>query len=403
MLLTHPSDQIAENGTKMHAYLDHNASAPLLEGAKDAMLAALDFTGNPSSIHGAGRSARKIVEDSRRDLASICGIQPKQVVFTSGATEAAQLALGTSIRFGSSRVRFSHLYISSVEHPCILAGGRFGPDEVTKFGVDGDGRVDLDELEKVLQLHDASTGVPLVAVMHANNETGIVQPIEEIGEIVKANGGYFCVDAVQSFGKLPVDLASFNAHFIIVSAHKIGGPKGAGALLMMHESIFPDPLIRGGGQENLLRSGTENVAAIAGFGAAAVIADQNLDQATQIKAMRDHIEVGIEEISRQSSNNTPLPIVFGIGQPRLPNTSCFAVEGIKAENALIALDLKNISVSSGSACSSGRVNQSHVLSAMGVSPQTAECALRVSVGHQTTRAEADYFLNAWQNIVEHRA
>jgi cysteine desulfurase len=387
----------------MQTYLDHNASAPLLAEAKNAMFASMDCVGNPSSVHGAGRAMRKIIEDARQIVAGIANISPKQVIFTSGATEAAQTVLGTQIRFGSSYVKLSHLYVSSIEHPCILAGGRFGSDQVTKFGVHENGTVDLDELVKVLELHDHSNGAPLVAVMLANNETGVIQPIAEVSEIVLANNGYLCVDAVQAFGKFAIDFPSLGAHFVLLSAHKIGGPNGVGAILRMNDAIFPHNLVRGGGQENLMRAGTENVAAIAGFGAAIEISTKKLGDRQSVAALRDRIEVDLEEISCRSSNKYPAPVIFGSSQRRLDNTSCFAVEGIKAETALIALDLDGISVSSGSACSSGRVNQSHVLSAMGVSQDLAECALRVSIGHQTTSEESQHFLGSWQNIIERRA
>lgn len=386
----------------MQAYLDHNASAPLLEAAKNAMLEALQCDGNPSSIHIAGRVARKLIEDARKTLADVTGVAPKQVVFTSGATEAAQHALSTTLRIGSKRTSLAHLYISSIEHPCILAGGRFAADKITKFGVTREGVVDLAELENVLQLHDQTKGAPLVAVMLANNETGVIQPIAAIAELVRLYNGYLCVDAVQAFGKINVDFTALGAHFVILSAHKIGGPKGAGALLMMEEGVSPLPLIHGGGQENLHRAGTQNTAAIAGFGAAIREVYTSIDKRSNITRMRDDIETGLEEISRQSSNNTPLPIFFGNESIRLDNTSCFAVNGVKAESALIALDLAGICVSSGSACASGRVNQSHVLSAMGIDPDVAECALRISIGMQTTNDQAGHFLNSWKSIVENR-
>ena len=387
----------------MQCYLDHNASAPLLNEAKNAMLAAMDHVGNPSSVHRDGRRARKTIEDVRQTLANVANVEADQVIFTSGATEAAQTVLASRIRFGSSNITLSHLYISSIEHPCVLAGGRFRPDQITKFGVDKNGVVDLEELENVLALHDHSLGAPLVAVMLANNETGVIQPVREAAEIVRANGGYLCVDAVQAFGKVAVDFSDLGAHFVFISAHKIGGPKGIGAIIRMEKDLLPQPLIRGGGQENMTRAGTENVVAIAGFGAAVSKVTADLGERRQIGLMRDRIEFDLEEISRRQSNKVPLPVFFGNSQPRLDNTSCFAVDGIKAETALIALDLEGISVSSGSACSSGRVNQSHVLGAMGVAPELAECTLRVSIGHHTTNEETRHFLNVWQNIIEQRS
>ena len=383
----------------MQAYLDYNASAPLLPEARNAVLAAIDYTGNPSSVHKSGRAVRKIIEDARSTLADVAAIAPKQVIFTSGATEAAQTALGTNIRMGNSNVHLSHLYISSIEHPCILAGGRFSADQITKIAVHEDGTIDVEELARVLAFHDHDAGAPLVAVMLANNETGIIQPVSEIGAITAENSGYLCVDAVQAFGKIPMDFLSLNAHFVLVSAHKIGGPKGVGALLRMEENIYPEPLINGGGQENLARAGTENVAAIAGFDAAIIQAINSLDDRGPISMLRDDIEDNLEEISRQNADNMALPVFFGKTRDRLDNTSCFAVDSIKAETALIALDLAGICLSAGSACSSGRVNQSHVLSAMGVSPELAECTLRLSIGQQTTKDEIDHFLQTWQKII----
>ncbi len=386
----------------MQTYLDHNASAPLLREARSAMIAALEADGNPSSIHQAGRNARKIIEDARSVLAEIVSIAPKQIVFTSCATESAQLALGRKIRVGSMWQHLSHLYVSAIEHPCTLAGGRFPSDQITKFGVTKGGMIDLNELRIVLSHHDHSKGAPMVAAMLANNETGVIQPIAEIGALVKEYNGYLCVDAVQAFGKIPVDFNNLNADFVLLSAHKIGGPKGAGALLMMNEAITPHPLLTGGSQENRLRAGTENTAAIAGFGAAAQKVNSTVDHHAVISGLRDEIETGLEEISRRAGNETPLPMFFGIENKRLPNTSLMAVAGTTAQSALIALDLAGISVSSGSACASGRVNQSHVLSAMGVDPDLAECALRISIGQDTTKQQTGHFISTWKQIIERR-
>jgi len=387
----------------MQCYLDHNASAPLLSEAKNAMFAAIDLVGNPSSIHREGRKARKTIEDVRQNLADVVKVDANQIIFTSGATEAAQTVLASKLRYGSTSVSLSHLYVSAIEHPSVLAGGRFDADQITKFGVEESGIIDLGELEKVLAVHDHNLGAPLVAVMLANNETGVIQPVRQAAEIVRAHNGYLCVDAVQAFGKVSIDFSDLGAHFVFVSAHKIGGPKGVGAIICMEKDLTPQPLIRGGGQENLSRAGTENVAAIAGFGAAVTRAATDLAERQHVGRMRDRIELDLEEISRRQSNKVPLPVFFGSSQPRLDNTSCFAVDGIKAETALIALDLQGISVSSGSACSSGRVNQSHVLGAMGVDPDLAECTLRVSIGHQTTNEETRHFLNVWQTIIEQRS
>ncbi|MEK1930056.1 MAG: aminotransferase class V-fold PLP-dependent enzyme, partial [Pararhizobium sp.] len=253
-------------------YMDWNATAPLLPAAREACLSALDLAGNPSSVHGEGRKIRALIENARRDVAALCGASPASVTFTSGATEAANWALTPDFRMGKTPLKIGRLHISAIEHPAIREGGRFAKNEISEIAVTPNGTVDLAALEAALAAHAPQTGLPMVAVMLANNETGIVQPIAEVSYLVKAVGGVLVVDAVQAAGRMPLSIEDLGADFLIVSSHKIGGPKGAGAVIARGEILMPAALIRGGGQEKGHRSGTENPAAIAGFGAAARIA-----------------------------------------------------------------------------------------------------------------------------------
>ncbi|MGE3143972.1 MAG: cysteine desulfurase family protein [Pseudorhodoplanes sp.] len=373
------------------AYLDWNATAPLRAEARAAMLSALDAAGNPSSVHGEGRAARALIEQAREHVAALAGARPENVVFTSGGTEANNLALTPDIQVGHDRAPRDRLLVSAIEHPSVLAGGRFPAGALAVLPVTGEGIVDLGALRAVL-----AKGVrPLVSVMLANNETGIVQPISEVAAIVHEAGGLLHVDAVQAAGRIALDIKALGADLLTLSAHKLGGPKGAGALLRAHESMhFPSPLLRGGGQERGLRAGTENVAAIAGFGAAAQAARHDTAaEAAAMLALRHALERGLKAVS-------PEVTIFGESAVRLPNTTLFALSGIKAETALIGLDLGGIAVSSGSACSSGKVQESHVLSAMRVPPALAGGAIRVSLGPSTTQSEVEGFLETWKKLSE---
>ncbi|MGB7286039.1 MAG: cysteine desulfurase family protein [Salaquimonas sp.] len=386
---------MAQNRT----YLDYNASAPLLPCAREAMFDALNCVGNPSSVHYEGRQAKKMLEEARAALGKAISASGNQIVFTSGASEAATHVLSPIIRAGGREVEISRLYLSAVEHPCILAGGRFAKEQISHLPVTEAGLVQLPVLEAMLKAHDHAKGAPMVAVMLANNETGTLQPIAEIAELVHAHDGFLVVDAVQAFGKVELDVSTLSAHFVILSSHKIGGPKGAGAVIFGDASISPQPMILGGGQENFQRGGTENLAAIAGFGAAAAQMSGAMDKISDISIVRDSIEAGVSTICSLAGNKAGPPVFFGKNSERLPNTSCFAVPGVKAETALISLDLAGIAVSSGSACSSGKVRKSHVLEAMGVDDDLAACALRVSTGATTTNEDAERFLGAFKDIV----
>ncbi len=371
------------------AYFDWNATAPLRPQAAAALRAASALTGNPSSVHAEGRAARRVVEEAREQVAALLGARPADVIFTSGGTEANGLALSPAIEVLGDKAPRDRLFISAIEHPSVRAGGRFTPEAVEDIPVDGDGRVD------VTALSDAVTRAarPLVSIMFANNETGVVQPVAAAAAIVHAAGGLIHVDAVQAAGRIPCDIGGLGADLLTLSAHKIGGPKGVGALVRARDDIhFPLPLIRGGGQERGQRAGTENVAGIAGFGAAAAVAREKLaDEAAHMLALRKELEAGICAIAPQA-------VILGAGAERLPNTTLFALAGLKAETAIIAFDLEGIAVSSGAACSSGKVQPSHVLEAMGVSPALARSAVRLSLGWTTTKADIERFLSAWRKV-----
>lgn len=375
------------------AYLDYNASAPLLPAARAAVVAALEVGANPSSVHSEGRAARKIIEDARRDVAALVGARPEHVVFTSGATEAATTLLSPDWRMGRGAVRMSRLYVTEADHPCVLNGGRFPAERLTRLGVDGDGIVDLVGLEAALAAHDKSEGLPLVAIHAANNETGVIQPIRAIAELVKVAGGVLVLDAVQAAGRIPLDMSEGYADYLILSSHKIGGPKGAGAIVAQADLMMPAPLVTGGGQEKGHRGGTENLPAISGFGAAARTALDGLAGIGEVRAMRDRLE---ETVLRLVSDAE----IFGKAVERLANTTFFAIPGVKAETAQIAFDLAGVALSAGSACSSGKVGPSHVLKAMGFADNLG--ALRVSIGRQTSEADVEKFETALAALLSRR-
>ncbi|MEM7067682.1 MAG: cysteine desulfurase family protein [Pseudomonadota bacterium] len=380
-------------------YFDYNASAPMLDCARERMFEIYSQTSNASSVHYEGRAGRKSIEQARVSVASLVGAKPANVIFTSGATEAANHALSPVLKAGGQELDVSKLYVSATEHPCVLQGGRFPENRIIKLPVNDCGILDFDAMNGALQGHDYAEGAPMVALQLANNETGVIQPVREVADIVHEHDGFLVVDAVQGLGKSKVSVAELGADFMFVSSHKIGGPQGAGALILANGSLSPVSLIGGGGQENYHRAGTENIAAIAGFGVACEWQSVNLNNNIKKSGVRDSIEAGLSTISLETGNGVAAPVFFGKTENRIPNTTCFSVPGIRAETALVALDLDGISVSSGSACSSGKVKQSHVLEAMGASPEEMAGALRVSIGWQSTEEEADKFLNAWKTIV----
>jgi cysteine desulfurase len=372
-------------------YLDWNATARLRPQARAAAAEALSICGNPSSVHAEGRAVRRRIEEARESVAALVGAEPRNVVFTSGGTEANMMALSPFMGTGQDMVPRDCLVISAIEHPSVLAGGRFPRDAIEMAPVTADGRLDLSALGRQLAaLARRGRRRPLVSVMLANNETGVVQPVAQVAALAQAAGALMHVDAVQGAGRIACNINELQADLLTLSAHKIGGPKGVGAVIKRDQGLhFTDPLIKGGGQERGARAGTENVAGIVGFGAAASVARLGLaEESARMAALRDRLEAGLKA-------RMPAAIVFGAETERLPNTTLFAVPGIKAETAVIALDLDGIAVSSGAACSSGKVQPSHVLAAMGVAAPMAQGAIRVSLGPTTTESEVDRFLDAW--------
>ncbi|WP_038970203.1 cysteine desulfurase family protein [Bradyrhizobium genomosp. III] len=367
-------------------YLDWNATTPLRAEARRAMLAAWDLVGNPSSVHAEGREARRLIEEARATLAVAVGALPRNVVFTSAGTEANALALSPGLR-RSSGGPVERLLLSAVEHASVLAGGRFAADKIGLIPVMRSGVVDLDHLRSLLR-----DGAPaLVSVMAANNETGALQPVAEVARIVHKAGGLLHVDAIQALGKIPFEINAMGADLATFSAHKVGGPKGVGALVVAEGLTGLEPLLRGGGQELNRRAGTENIAGIAGFGAAVKVALQTLSEdAEQMATLRNRLENGIRGIAGAT--------ILSDEVKRLPNTVLFTAPGLKAETAVIGFDLEGIAVSSGSACSSGKVQPSHVLSAMGYDAAVAQGAVRLSLGWSTEPDDINRALEAWRKL-----
>jgi cysteine desulfurase len=368
---------------KTRSYLDYNASTPLRPQARQAMIEAFDRFGNPSSVHREGRDARALIEQARGKVARLAGARADQVVFTSGGSEANALALHQ----GKGAV-----CVSAIEHPSVLANAGPETDGALRIPVTRDGLIDCDALAGLAaDPHLKDTGTPLFSVMYANNETGAIQPVGQAAAIVHEAGGWLHSDAVQAAGRISLDFEASGADLISLSAHKIGGPKGVGALIV-RDGFSLAPLFRGGGQERRLRPGTENVSGIAGFGAAAECAVSELAQGVGVGALRQSLE-------RQAVAAVPDAVVFADAVPRLPNTVLIAVPGTQAETLVIGLDLTGVAVSSGAACSSGRVEPSHVLHAMGVAPDLAQGAIRVSLGWDSDAADIERFLSAWTGLV----
>ncbi|WP_448205787.1 cysteine desulfurase family protein [Azospirillum sp. sgz302134] len=357
-------------------YLDHNASAPMKPAVKAAMVQALDLVGNPSSVHGFGRAVRRAVEDARAQVAALAGVRPAQVFFTAGGTEANNLALRG---FPGRRT-----VVSAIEHDSVLATVPGAP----RFPVDRNGVADLAALERLLAAGEGpATGPAIISLMLANNETGVIQPVAEAAAIAHAHGALLHVDAVQAAGKLPLSLAALGADLLTLSAHKIGGPSGAGALVLA-EALEPEALIRGGGQEKRRRAGTENVVGLVGFGAAARLALDDLPNAERLTALRDDLEA-------RALAAVPQARVMGAGAARVGNTTSLALPGVPGETQVMALDLAGVAVSAGSACSSGKVKPSHVLAAMGEDAETAASAIRVSLGWDSDAGAVDRFVAAY--------
>ena len=360
-------------------YLDYNATAPIKPEVVTAVSETMMLAGNPSSVHGFGRDVRKRIEDAREQIAALIGCSPPELVFTAGGTEANNTALSGAGR----RV----LIVSAIEHPAVLRTAEAVAEEHIVLPVDGEGLLDMASLDKALAAHGPEA---LVSIMLANNETGVIQPVAEIAARATAAGALVHCDAVQAPGRIPVSFAGLGVDMMSIAAHKFAGPKGIGALVV-RSGLEIAPLIHGGGQERGLRGGTENAAGIVGFGTAAQLAQGDLARAGEIAALRDRLEARLRETE-------PDVVIFSEGAARLPNTSCLTMPGVQSETQVMGLDLAGVAVSAGSACSSGKVEPSHVLRALGAADAVGGCAIRVSMGWATTEEETERFLGTWRAL-----
>ena len=361
------------------SYLDYNATAPVRPEVADAIRASLGRVGNASSVHRAGRLARAALDEARDYIASLVNVPSGGIIFTSGGTEANNLALKG---VGSHR-----LMISAIEHGSVLATALVADPETLILPVDGNGLLDLTELEAAL---DRESKPALVSIMLANNETGVIEPVARAAEIAHRHDALVHCDAIQAVGKVPVDFQELGIDLMSLSAHKIGGPQGVGVLIVQDEISLAAQII-GGGQERGRRSGTENIPGIVGLGVAAQLALKNISDYARIETLRDQMEQRLLEIDRNVE-------VFSADVERLPNTSCLTMPGVPNEIQVMALDLAGIEVSAGAACSSGKVSPSHVLEAMGVPVESAETAIRVSLGEDTRQEDIDRLITAWGDI-----
>lgn len=366
-----------------YAYLDHNATTTPRPEAVMAMTAVLARVGNPSSVHGPGREARKVMEQSRTEVAALINAEAADVIFTSGGTEANNLALT-----GTGR---THILVSAIEHASVLKC------DGEMIIVDDSGLVDLEKLDQQLMVADSPA---LVSVMLANNETGVIEPLADVVAIAKRHGALVHCDAIQAAGKIPVDIKALGVDLMSLSAHKIGGPSGVGALVVAGlgrgTGVDLKGQFFGGGQERGYRVGTENLPGIAGFGAAASTALNGLESFAALSHLRDDIEAGVKQAE-------PAAVIVGGDVERLPNTSCLTMPGTDSQTQVMALDLAGVGVSAGSACSSGKTKASGVLKAMGLDNETAECAIRVSLGWASTAQDVDMFLKAWGDLHRRRS
>ena len=363
-------------------YLDYNATAPLRPEARDALLAALDI-GNPSSVHEEGRKARALVEAARADVARLVGAPAETVIFTSGGTEACNLALGLR---QAPAGEIKRLLVSAIEHSAVLAAAKESGLPVEELPVTPDGVLDLDALDAAL----ADDTPALVCVMLANNETGVIQPIAEVAAKTRAHGSLLFCDGVQAAGKIDINLFALGVDALSLSGHKLGAPMGVGALVTRPAVVVPPQLI-GGGQELGRRAGSENISCITAFAAAARAAMRDLEAFADLADRRDEMEAALLAAQAQL-------VVYGKGASRLANTSCFALSGLNAETLVMAMDLAGISVSAGSACSSGKVSRSHVLAAMQAEPHISKGVLRVSLGWQSRAEDTQKLVNEWSKL-----
>lgn len=372
-------------------YADYNATAPLRPEAREAVLEALEVGANPSSVHRAGRHARRLMEAARSKVAHAIGGLPQDVIFTSGGTEALGLATHGLVKKLDSDCT---LLVSAIEHEAASRNAGHAGVPVETVYVERSGRIDLDGLrERLAQWDRAKSGVPVLMLMLANNETGVIQPVQEAATLMRAAGGLTICDGVQGLGKIAVNVSLMGVDYLAISAHKLGGPQGAGALWIRSGAPLL-PFLYGGGQERSFRSGTENLSGIVGFGAAVESAIRDLEKMKNIRKWRDAMEAQL--ISEAGVS------VFGLDVDRLPNTSNFGYEGFRAENQVMAMDLAGVAVSSGSACSSGKVKRSLVLSAMGVADTLADCAIRTSYGWKTNDSDFRQTAEIWLEILRRR-
>jgi len=357
-------------------YLDYNASAPVKPAIRTAVMEAMERHGNPSSVHRFGRIAKRHVEEARASVAAFAGVKPAQVIFTSGGTETNNMALRA--------LSGANIITSSIEHDSILACVA----DAQRMPVTAEGLIDLAMAEKILK---SAPPRSIVSVMLVNNETGVIQPVEDIARLTKACGHIIHTDAVQAAGRLPLDFAALGVDMLTLSAHKIGGPKGIGALIVA-EKLALQSMIKGGGQEMNRRAGTENVPGIVGFGVAAQLAADDLLDMPRLTAMRDELQARLQEIGGEDA------VVLGANTPRVANTLCIAMRGMNSETQVMGMDLAGVAVSAGSACSSGKVKASHVLRAMGYGEEIASSALRISLGWNTQASDVVRCIEAWQTL-----
>lgn len=365
-------------------YADYNATAPVRPEAKQAMMAALDVGANPSSVHGPGRAARKLLEQARSQIGLAIGARAQDLIFTSGGTEANALALNGVVAQLDGKCT---LLVSAIEHEAVTKNAGYAGVPVETAYVTPEGTLDLQWLQDRLAKWDLSRdGTPILALMMANNETGVIQPVMEAATMVREAGGLTHCDAVQGLGKVMVNVGLLGVDYLALSAHKVGGPQGVGALWVRSGAPLK-PVLFGGGQERSLRSGTENLSGIAGFGAATEAAIRDMPKLQALATHRDAMEAKLASEAGIT--------VFGAGSDRLAQTSNFAIPGFRAETQVMAMDLGGVAVSSGSACSSGKVKRSLVLSAMGVEDALAESAIRLSFGWDSEIADFDAAAQVW--------
>ena len=369
--------------TLARTYLDCNASVPLRAEARAAFVAALDASGNPSSVHAEGRAARAIVEKAREQVARVVNAHPSEVVFTSGATEANNSVMGGG---------WDEICVSAIEHDSVLAPARSSGARLASLPVAPSGVVDVDAAAALLGRSRERSERVLVSLMAASNETGVVQPVAQVAALARAAGATMHVDAVQAPGRMALDFKALGVDVLVLSAHKMGGPRGVGAVVIRDGMTLP-AFITGGGQERRRRGGTENVAGIAGFGAAAEVVLREVDAAERMQSLRVSLEAGV-------ARSTPAAMIVGVEATRIANTSCIALPGTRAETLVIKLDLEGIAVSAGAARSSGKVGTSHVLEAMGLGHEIVRSAIRVSLGPETKEDDIAAFLAAWEKVAK---